>query len=102
MSNTKIPNRIAAKTGQSLEQLMTKFAGNKSAVIRHLAAQSGSEFAHARIADFMDIKYQFVRNVLNNPLKKAEPVEAVEETKSEVKVLTGQAAKDKLAGRPKA
>ncbi len=100
MSNTKIPNRIAAKTGMSLEEHMTKFAGNKSAVIRHLAAQPGSEFAHARIADFMDIKYQFVRNVLNNPLKKAEPV--VEEKEADVVVLTGAAAKAKLAGKPKA
>lgn len=83
MSNTKIKNQISKKLNVSLEDLMTKFGGNKSAVMRYLDSQPGSEFSRARIADFMGVRYQHVRNVLNMPLKKE--VETVVEASEDVK-----------------
>lgn len=41
--------------------------GTKSAVIRSLAAQG---YKRAEIAKMMNIRYQHVRNVLTQPLKK--------------------------------
>lgn len=51
----------------NLEQLMTELK-TKSAVIRKLSSDGWS---NGRIAKFMGIRYQHVRNVLVTPLKKA-------------------------------
>ena len=50
----------------TLEALMTEHK-TKSGVIRHLSAQGWS---NGKIAKFMNIRYQHVRNVLITPLKK--------------------------------
>lgn len=51
----------------SMEELEKKGLKNKSQVIRYLA---GEKYAPAAIARFLDIRYQHVRNVLNQPLKR--------------------------------
>lgn len=59
---TKIENTIAL----SLETLMTEHK-TKSGVIRYLASIG---YPRARIAQFMNIRYQHVRNVLTDEPKK--------------------------------
>ncbi len=62
---TKIKNPIKGK--HVLNDLMIAHGNNKSSVIRFLDSEG---YARARIADFMEIRYQHVRNVLEMPLKK--------------------------------
>lgn len=50
----------------TLEALMTEHK-TKSGVIRYLNSQG---WTNGKIAKFMDIRYQHVRNVLITPLKK--------------------------------
>lgn len=51
----------------SIEELEGLGLKSKSAVMRHLAGQNYSTSA---IAKFLGVRYQFVRNVLNQPLKR--------------------------------
>lgn len=48
---------------------LIKDVGTKSNMIRKLHSEG---YKKARIAQFMDIRYQHVRNVLNEPLKKVD------------------------------
>lgn len=50
-----------------LSQLMTQHKGIKSNVIRYLSSQN---YSRSQIAKFMNIRYQHVRNVLTQSLKK--------------------------------
>lgn len=63
----------------SMEELESKGLKNKSQVIRFLASEN---HAPSAIAKFLDIRYQHVRNVLNQPLKRQ--IEAPAEQASEV------------------
>jgi SOS response regulatory protein OraA/RecX len=56
----------AATIPFNYEQLIEEHK-SKSAVIRFLAGQG---YKNGPISRFMGIKYQFVRNVLNQPVKK--------------------------------
>lgn len=56
-----------------LADLMKKFGGTKSAVMRHLATEYGhgpDRNLTGVIAQYMGVRYQHVRNVLTAPLKK--------------------------------
>lgn len=55
-----------APSAESLEGLMATYK-TKSAVIRYLDSQG---WKRGQIAKFMEIRYQHVRNVLTQPLKK--------------------------------
>ncbi len=52
---------ISKEIGKSRKEFMEAHDGNKSACMRDLASQG---FERGAIAKFMDVKYQFVRNVL--------------------------------------
>lgn len=52
----------------NLQELMNQFK-SKSAVMRHL---HGTGWSRSKIAKFMDVRYQFVRNVLIQPIKTVE------------------------------
>ena len=55
------------KVMPSMEELESKGLKTKSAVIRYLDSEGHSRSA---IAKFLNIRYQHVRNVLTQPLKK--------------------------------
>lgn len=57
-----------APADDTYEALMSKYK-TKSAVIRHLDSLG---WKRGKIASFMNIRYQHVRNVLTQPLKKVE------------------------------
>jgi transposase-like protein len=65
MTNT---TKTTTDTTYNLDRLMEQHK-TKSAVIRYLAGQGMSR---GDIARFMGIRYQHVRNVLTQPLKKAD------------------------------
>lgn len=54
----------------SMEELEKKGVKNKSQAIRYLA---GEKYSPSAIAKFLNIRYQHVRNVLNQPLKRPAP-----------------------------
>lgn len=64
----------------SMEELEKKGLKNKSQVIRYL---SGDGYAPAAIARFLNIRYQHVRNVLNQPLKRPVAASAPEAAPAE-------------------
>jgi len=57
-------------------ELMTQFSNNKSAVIRHLTSKG---MKRGEVAKLLNIKYQFVRNVLMQQPKKGGSANAATE-----------------------
>lgn len=55
------------QVGETYEELMKRFNNNKSAVMRYLSSKG---WKTGPIAKFMDVRYQFARNVLTAPMKK--------------------------------
>lgn len=64
IENTESVNPVAVDVALLLAE-----HGTKSAVIRFLSAQG---YKRVEIAKMMEIRYQHVRNVLTQPLKKKE------------------------------
>lgn len=62
----------------SMEELEKKGCKNKSQAIRYLIGEGHSPSA---VAKFLDIRYQHVRNVMMQPLKKQAETATVTETK---------------------
>jgi hypothetical protein len=63
----ELMNKTTTKTTYDLDQLMSVHK-TKSSVIRYLSSQGMSR---GDISRFMNIRYQHVRNVLTQPLKKS-------------------------------
>lgn len=59
---------VEAKTLPSLESLSEQGLKTKSSIIRYLDSEG---FKRSEIANHLNIRYQHVRNVLTQPLKKA-------------------------------
>lgn len=68
MSAYQAKNPIAHGIPYDYAELL-KECGTKSTMIRRLHSEG---FKKARIAQFMDIRYQHVRNVLLEPIKKTD------------------------------
>lgn len=66
MATTTKKVAVQEVSGMAKEQMLAEHK-TKSATIRALAANG---MARAEIARFLDIRYQHVRNVLTQPLKK--------------------------------
>lgn len=65
-NNTNTNTNTESSTAVDIAILMGEF-GTKSNVIRHLSSEG---YKRADIAKMMNIRYQHVRNVLVQPLKK--------------------------------
>lgn len=64
--SAQLKTPIAHGIAYNYDELLVKL-GTKSAMIRSLHAEG---YKKARIAQFMNIRYQHVRNVLLEPIKK--------------------------------